>query len=100
MTVRLIGGIDALRQFCNPHLQWIRVITPDFDIYLVPDDMDGDDGGFSQLSAATWGLNRDGANDRRSSGCGATIVVLDTGVRVSHQEVFWSSRAIFGHCVR
>merc|ERR1719232_2425948 len=41
--------------------------------------------------AATWGLNRVGADERGRNGAGATVFVLDTGVRVSHQE--FSGRA-------
>merc|ERR1740123_1517091 len=38
------------------------------------------------VEAATWGLNRIGADQRGRAGSGATIFVLDTGVRVSHQD--------------
>merc|ERR1719517_348958 len=38
------------------------------------------------VEAATWGLNRIGADQRGRSGAGATVFVLDTGVRVSHRE--------------
>jgi len=36
--------------------------------------------------AATWGLNRIGADSRSSQGSGATIFVLDTGVRSTHSD--------------
>merc|ERR1719229_1898309 len=36
--------------------------------------------------AATWGLNRVGADQRARSGGGATVFVLDTGVRHSHND--------------
>jgi len=39
-----------------------------------------------QVEAATWGLNRVGADQRARAGAGAHIFVLDTGVRVSHQQ--------------
>merc|ERR1719211_41447 len=42
--------------------------------------------------AATWGLNRIGADQRGRAGDGATVFVLDTGVRVTHQE--FSGRAM------
>merc|ERR1719384_1587175 len=44
------------------------------------------------VEAATWGLNRIGADERGRSGSGTTIFVLDTGVRVSHNE--FSGRAV------
>merc|ERR1719245_53213 len=45
------------------------------------------------VQAATWGLNRIGADesDRNGGGAGVTIYVQDTGVRVTHQE--FSGRA-------
>merc|ERR1719411_2085112 len=36
--------------------------------------------------AATWGLNRIGADQRSRAGAGATVFVLDTGVRFTHRE--------------
>merc|ERR1719190_66221 len=45
----------------------------------------------SDVEAATWGLNRIGADQRGRAGAGATVFVLDTGVRSSHQE--FSGRA-------
>merc|ERR1719330_1648869 len=42
--------------------------------------------------AATWGLNRIGADQRGRAGAGSTVFVLDTGVRVTHREV--SGRAM------
>merc|ERR1719400_1391531 len=44
------------------------------------------------IEAATWGLTRIGADLRAGTGAGATVFVLDTGVRVSHQE--FSGRAM------
>jgi len=48
------------------------------------------DGGFSTNGpcggAATWGLNRINADQRGRTGSGATVFVLDTGVRSSHEE--------------
>jgi len=36
--------------------------------------------------AATWGLNRIGSDQRSSQGLGATVFVLDTGVRTTHND--------------
>ena len=41
---------------------------------------------FLQLQAATWGLNRIGADQKGGTGAGSTIFVFDTGVRSSHRE--------------
>merc|ERR1719330_548038 len=46
----------------------------------------------ADVEAATWGLNRIGADQRGRAGAGATVFVLDTGVRVTHQE-FANNRA-------
>jgi len=62
-----------------------RYVEPDSPVYMIPEIEAGPE-------AATWGLNRVGADERRSSGSGTTIFVLDTGVRVSHQE--FSGRAV------
>merc|ERR1719195_232166 len=43
------------------------------------------------VEASTWGLNRVGADARGRTGAGATVFVLDTGVRSTHQE--FSGRA-------
>merc|ERR1719326_1027531 len=43
------------------------------------------------VEAATWGLNRIGADQRGRAGAGSTVFVLDTGVRVTHRE--FSGRA-------
>merc|ERR1719273_3072878 len=40
----------------------------------------------SNVEAATWGLNRIGADSRVRTGAGTTIFVLDTGVRSSHND--------------
>merc|ERR1719433_1051767 len=46
----------------------------------------------ADVEAATWGLNRIGADQRGRAGAGAPVFVLDTGVRVTHQE-FANNRA-------
>merc|ERR1719210_2658829 len=51
---------------------------------MIPEIEAGDVG----VQAATWGLNRIGADssDRNNGGNGVYIYVQDTGVRVTHQE--------------
>merc|ERR1719414_2329037 len=63
-----------------------RYAEPDSKVNMIPEIE-------AAPEAATWGLNRVGADERgRFSGSGSTIFVLDTGVRVSHQE--FSGRAV------
>jgi len=58
----------------------VKFVEPDQTVYMIPEmETDG-------VEAATWGLNRVGADQRGRSGGKATVFVLDTGVRVSHQE--------------
>jgi len=61
----------------------VKFVTPDQQDMMIP-EIEGDVG----VQAATWGLNRIGADtsDRDGGGAGVTIYVQDTGVRVTHQE--------------
>merc|ERR1719330_1535592 len=61
-----------------------KYVEPDSLVYMIPEFEAG-------IEAATWGLNRIGADERGRNGAGATVFVLDTGVRVTHQE--FSGRA-------
>jgi len=63
----------------------VKFVEPDQTVSMIP-EMESDD-----IEAATWGLNRVGADQRGRSGAKATIFVLDTGVRVSHND--FSGRA-------
>ena len=57
-----------------------RYVEPDSQVDMIPEIAAG-------ARAATWGLNRIGADERgRFSGAGSTVFILDTGVRVTHQE--------------
>jgi len=56
-----------------------KYVEPDSLVYAVPEIE-------AAPEAATWGLNRIGADQRSSQGAGATVFVLDTGVRVSHND--------------
>jgi len=62
-----------------------KYVEPDTEVHMIP-EIEADD-----VEAATWGLNRIGADQRGRAGAGATVFVLDTGVRSSHQE--FSGRA-------
>jgi len=58
----------------------INFIEPDRTVHMIPEIESTD------VEAATWGLNRIGADRRVRSGAGATVFVLDTGVRSTHRE--------------
>jgi len=62
----------------------VRYVEPDQEVHMIPEIEAG-------IEAATWGLNRIGADERGRNGAGATVFVLDTGVRATHQE--FSGRA-------
>merc|ERR1719394_1644099 len=57
-----------------------KYVEPDTEVHMIP-EIEADD-----VEAATWGLNRIGADQRGRAGAGATVFVLDTGVRTTHQE--------------
>lgn len=58
----------------------VKFVEPDQEVSMIP-ELEADN-----VEAATWGLNRVGADQRSRGGAGATIFVLDTGVRSSHQD--------------
>lgn len=63
----------------------VQYVEPDGEVSMIPEMEVG-------VQAATWGLTRIGADQRSRTGAGATVFVLDTGVRVSHRE--FSGRAM------
>jgi len=63
----------------------VQYVEPDGEVSMIPEIEAG-------IEAATWGLNKIAADQRAGTGAGATVFVLDTGVRVSHQE--FSGRAM------
>jgi len=58
----------------------IDFVEPDATVHMIPEVES------TNPEAATWGLNRIGADARGRTGAGATVFVLDTGVRSTHQE--------------
>merc|ERR550539_882110 len=57
-----------------------KYVEPDTEVHMIP-EIEADD-----VEAATWGLNRIGADSKGKTGARATVFVLDTGVRVTHRE--------------
>merc|ERR1719210_2053165 len=66
----VLGGSDG-----------VEYVQRDGIMHLASDVEEG-----SGVEAATWGLNRIGADSRRNSGWGAYIYIQDTGIRYSHKE--------------
>merc|ERR550539_905606 len=83
--VELRGTEQDLEAVLSAAAGAARYVEPDQEVYMIP-ELDADN-----VEAATWGLTRIGADQRGRSGAGATVFVLDTGVRVSHQD--FSGRA-------
>jgi len=82
--VEMRGTEADLTAMINSAPGAVQFIEPDQLVSLIP-EME------AAPEAATWGLNKIGADERSRSGGSATIFVLDTGVRVSHRE--FGSRA-------
>jgi len=62
----------------------VKYVEPDQEVFMIP-ELQADD------EPATWGLRRVAADQRGRSGASVTVFVLDTGVRVTHQD--FSGRA-------
>jgi len=62
----------------------VRYVEPDHLFQMDPVLMDSTSE--VGVKAATWALDRIGADKRSTTGVGVTIFVMDTGVRVTHQE--------------
>jgi len=57
----------------------VQYVEPDHEMSLIP-EIEAD------MEAATWGLDRIGADQRGRTGAGSTVFVFDTGVRTTHQQ--------------
>jgi subtilisin family serine protease len=57
----------------------VKYVEPDTQVFATPEVE-------AESQAATWGLTRIGADERGRTGAGTNIFVLDTGVRVTHEE--------------
>ena len=87
--VYLSADYEIVQDLVNTFYHLVDIVMPDFDLRFVPDNEEDHvdpNPEFLQLGAATWGLSRIGADTRGRSGAIATIFVLDTGVRTTHNE--------------
>jgi len=78
--LELRGTEDDLEKVVHSAREAIKYVEPDQTVHMIPEIES------TNVEAATWGLNRIGADQRGRSGSGATVFVLDTGVRVSHND--------------
>lgn len=93
------GTESALEVIIRSAQGAIKYVEADQILHLISpieeeNDMRGDGGRTATPPpvAATWGLNRIGATKRSRTGAGINIFVIDTGVRVTHEE--FGGRAI------
>jgi len=78
--IEMRGTEQDLENVLHISLGAARYVEPDTEVHMIP-EIEADD-----VEAATWGLNRIGADQRGRAGAGAYIFILDTGVRVTHRE--------------
>jgi len=57
----------------------VRFFEPDTQMQLIPEFA-------APLETATWGLQKIGAHNAGKTGAGVTVFIVDTGVRVGHEE--------------
>lgn len=79
--LELLATEVALERVCSVDEKVVKFVVPDQQIYMIP-EIPSDVG----VQAATWGLNRIGADNRPNDGSGVTIYVQDTGVRTTHTQ--------------
>ena len=87
--VRVSASHSMVEDLASSFFDLIVSVTPDFELLLIPDNEDDlvqQPPAFLQLGATTWGLNRIRADQKDTIGGGATIFVLDTGVRTTHND--------------
>jgi len=83
--VKVVGTESDLVPVIEKSHGAAKYVEADGEVQMIPELEAGPE-------AATWGLNRISADTRAQTGIGATVFVLDTGVRVTHQE--FSGRAM------
>jgi len=72
------GTEKDLETIINSSPGTVKFVEPDQTVHMVPE--------MESPEASTWGLNRVNADQRSRSGGSATVFVLDTGVRHSHND--------------
>jgi len=77
--VKVVGTESDIESVVKKSHGKAQYVEQDGEVQMIPELEAGPE-------AATWGLNRIGADARDKTGTGATVFVLDTGVRVTHQE--------------
>jgi len=80
------GTESDLENFLSTTADKVEFIEPDMPMSIPDDEDDAPDDDEVHAAAATWGLNRIGADDRSRDGSGSHIYILDTGVRVTHTQ--------------
>jgi len=83
--VEFLGTESDVERVINSVQGAVKYVEPDQTVHMIP-EIESD-----EVEATTWGLNRVGADQRARSGGGATVFVLDTGVRITHND--FSGRA-------
>jgi len=78
---------SILKQVLSKHGRGVKHVEPSSTMYAVPEIS-------ANAQSASWGLERVGIASRRATGLGSHVYVLDTGIRVSHQD--FEGRAIPG----
>jgi len=78
--VEFLGTESDLEAVISTAQGAVKYVEPDMTVHMIP-EIEGDN-----IEAATWGLNRIGADQRSRAGGSATVFVLDTGVRISHTD--------------
>jgi len=85
----LFSDVELI-MLAHPDNSSITWITPASELSILPDLNAGLDNTFLQhrttLQNGLWGLERVGAYQRGSEGSGVAIFILDTGVRLTHNE--------------
>jgi len=65
----------------------VDFVEPDLPVYALEEEVELESEESQEESqAATWGLNKIGADKRPNRGKGVNIFILDTGVRTTHNE--------------
>jgi len=85
--VELHGDLSTVSDMVRENSELLEFLEPDVAQWIIPEVTHSDDDEEDDRSSGRlWNLERVGVSQRPNQGQGAHIYVLDTGVRVSHQE--------------